>query len=64
MGYYSRFEVLDTDIETIQEDLQEISGYRWDCWNDTVQSSDCYKWYHWDEDLKELAKLCCTGTQR
>ena len=56
MGYYSSFEVLDTDIEDIQGQLQDITEYSWEFWGGSVRSGDSYKWYGWEDDLKVLAE--------
>jgi len=58
MGYYSSFDVLDTDIEDIAEELSDISGYHFTQYfqDGSVQMSDCGKWYDWESDLKKLAK--------
>lgn len=55
MGYYSSFEVLETDIEDIKYQLEDITEYGWDYWSGSVHSGDSYKWYGWEEDLKTLA---------
>ncbi|WPH59025.1 hypothetical protein SEA_LUCKYSOCKE_20 [Streptomyces phage LuckySocke] len=59
MGYYSSFEVLDTDIENIAEELSDISGYHFTQYfqDGSVQMSDCGKWYDWEDDLKTLARM-------
>lgn len=56
MGYYSSFEVLDTDIEDVQYQLQDITEYSWEFWGGSVRSGDSYKWYGWEDDLKVLAE--------
>lgn len=58
MGYYSNFEVLESDIENIADDLTEISGYFFDYseWSQTVQMDDSGKWYQWEKDLMTLAE--------
>lgn len=56
MGYYSSFEVLETDIENIAEELTDITEYYWEFWGGSVRSGDSYKWYDWVDDLKTLAK--------
>lgn len=63
MGYYSSFEVLETDIENIAEELSDISGYHFTQYftNGNVQMSDCGKWYDWESDLKKLAQQNPTG---
>lgn len=57
MGYYSNFEVLETDIEDIADQLTELSGYFFDYheYSGTVQMDDSGKWYQWEKDLKALA---------
>lgn len=57
MGYYSSFEVLDTDIENIADQLAGVSSYSWTEWDGRVQMSDSGKWYDWERDLKDLAEL-------
>jgi hypothetical protein len=63
MGYYSSFEVLETDIENIAEELSDISGYHFTQYfqDGTVQMSDCGKWYDWVTDLEKLAQRHPTG---
>jgi len=63
MGYYSSFEVIETDISNIEGVLNTFSDNIWDgspgfeSWGDRIGSNDSVKWYHWLTDLEELAKL-------
>lgn len=63
MGYYSSFEVLESDIENIAEDLTEISGYyfTYSEWSGTVRMDDSGKWYQWEQDLNTLAQRYPAG---
>lgn len=56
MGYYSKFEVVDTDIPDILAVLNELdTDYNgWESWNGNVCISET-KWYDWITDLNELA---------
>jgi len=61
MGYYSSFEVIDTDIPNVLDVLNEYTETRWggapgwEFWSDVVHSYDSTKWYDWVQDLAILA---------
>ena len=61
MGYYSNFELIDTDIPNNLEVLnlfdEDVWGGSpgWEEYNGTVQSEDSTKWYDWLDDLAQLA---------
>jgi hypothetical protein len=61
MGYYSTFEVVDTDIPDIKDVLNNADKqYGWGSpgWEDyegQVSGYDCAKWYDWLTDLQQLA---------
>lgn len=63
MGYYSTFEVLETDIPYIEEVLNTFSENVWrgspgfELRDGIGYSYDCAKWYDWLTDLEELAKM-------
>jgi hypothetical protein len=63
MGYYSTFEVIDTDIPDILDVLNNLdtdldwASPGWSTWDNTVRGYDCAKWYGWIEDLQQLASL-------
>lgn len=59
MGYYSSFEVIDTDIPDALDALNALDpdGDCFELWHDTIHSYDNMKWYDWLTDLAELAKL-------
>lgn len=58
MGYYSTFQVADTDIENILGVLRANSGNYGDGWYDGgdygIYMSDA-KWYDWENDLRQIA---------
>lgn len=55
MGYYSVFEVADSDIDNLVDVLNQYSApYTWECWNGNV-SLGSVKWYDWLTDLQQLA---------
>jgi hypothetical protein len=54
MGYYSNFEVIDTDIEDIVSVLNDLEYGGWHQWNANVCLSET-KWYNWISDLGKLA---------
>jgi len=65
MGYYSTFEVLETDIIDAYTVLNDLTESDWDSspgfsyWdsNNSVHSYDSAKWYDWLTDLGQLARL-------
>jgi len=63
MGYYSTFEVLETDISDIEDVLNSFSEMKWsgspgfEYWGGRLNSRDSTKWYDWLTDLDEIAKL-------
>lgn len=63
MGYYSTFEVLETDLPDPHKILDDFSNTSWAAapgfayWGDAVRSYDSVKWYDWLTDLEELAKM-------
>lgn len=67
MGYYSSFEVIETDIPDIEEVLNTFSENVWggspgfEYWGEAVHSYDNVKWYDWLTDLEELAKMYPTN---
>jgi hypothetical protein len=60
MGYYSSFEVIDSNVENIEEflnaNLEDTGSPFWETYNDAVRSSDSTKWYYWLEDLANLVE--------
>jgi hypothetical protein len=63
MGYYSSFEVVETDIDDILDVLNEFCESNWggsfgfEFWGDRVHSYDSCKWYDWLTDLRDLATM-------
>ena len=62
MGYYSSFEVIDTDIPDILDVLSAFEEkYEWGSpgwrlnYNGDAHSYDSGKWYDWIADLNDLA---------
>jgi hypothetical protein len=55
MGYYSNFEVVDTDIEDILDVLRANTGVYGDSWYGALPYLDSMKWYDWDKDLQQIA---------
>lgn len=61
MGYYSTFEVIDTDIDNIADVLNDLlddtahPGWVYSTNREAVYSYDCSKWYDWITDLKIIA---------
>lgn len=59
MGYYSNFDVIETDIEDIESVLNtllENTGHPgWETRRDQVRGYDCTKWYDWITDLQLVA---------
>jgi hypothetical protein len=60
MGYYSNFEVFETDIDNIEDVLNTVledTGHPgWETWGDgIVHGTDCTKWYDWIQDLQLVA---------
>ena len=63
MGYYSTFEVVDSNVpfEELADRLNTFSksyGWAdpgWDLYNDYLTGYDGAKWYRWVEDLEQYA---------
>jgi hypothetical protein len=61
MGYYSSFEVVETDIPDILEVLTNFEEQYswgspgWEQYDGQVRGYDCAKWYGWLTDLQQLA---------
>jgi hypothetical protein len=56
MGYYSNFEVVDTDIENILDVLRASTGVYGDSWySEANPYMGSVKWYDWDNDLEQIA---------
>lgn len=61
MGYYTSFEINVTgteDFETIHSTIEQVSDYSFDQYPHTKSMSSCdtYKWYSWQDDMKEVSK--------
>ena len=54
MGYYSNFEVADTDIPNFVDVLRANTGVYGDSWDSSGYMS-CMKWYNWEDDLRQIA---------
>lgn len=54
MGYYSNFEVADTDIPDFVDVLRANTGVYGDSW-DSNGFMGGMKWYDWDKDLQQIA---------
>lgn len=52
MGYYSNFEIENTTISNMLEQLELLTPYTWD--DENYLGS--VKWYDWEKDLQSLAK--------
>jgi len=63
MGYYSTFEVIDTDIPDILNVLNDLGDEKdwghpgWEDYGNGIQGYDATKWYYWLTDLQDLATL-------
>lgn len=65
MGYYSSFEVIETDLSDPHKILNDFSDNSWDgspgfeYWDsdNSIHSYDSIKWYDWLTDLEKLAKF-------
>lgn len=58
MGYYSEFQVADTDIENILDVLRVSTGVYGDSWYQPTGGLPYMgqmKWYDWDKDLQQIA---------
>lgn len=60
MGYYSNFEVIETDIDNIEDVLntvlEDTAHPGWQTWGDgEVHGTDSTKWYYWLDDLQKVA---------
>lgn len=58
MGYYSDFQVADTDIPFVIDVLREYSGNYgdgWSEWSDGSVHMTQVKWYDWLDDLRKVA---------
>jgi hypothetical protein len=53
MGYYSNFEIENTTISNMQEQLESLTDYRW--YSESYLGDS--KWYSWERDLRKLAIL-------
>lgn len=59
MGYYTIFEIKvqgKSDIETITEELRQVSDYAFEARKDTISNYDEIKWYKWEMDMKKISK--------
>lgn len=64
MGYYSTFEVIETDLSDPHKILNDFSDNSWDgspgfsyYSDNSIHSYDSAKWYDWLTDLGQLARL-------
>lgn len=57
MGYYSDFQVADTDIPFVIDALRQCSDVYnlWDEWSDGSIHMSEVKWYDWLDDLQHIA---------
>lgn len=58
MGYYSSFEVIDTDfeLEELHDILEDYSDYTFYLYDGILRSTDSYKWYGCKDDLANITR--------
>jgi hypothetical protein len=56
MGYYSSYEVIDTDFNLVElkDILGEYTNYPFSVYDGALRSSGTYKWYYWKDDLAKI----------
>lgn len=61
MGYYTEYKLAivdgQVDSEAFIDTLNNVTGYAWEDEGDCYSPGDTIKWYEFDDNMKQIAKM-------